>query len=101
MIVEISKSSKKNKKQYDARIDGKKTVSFGDSNYQDFTTHKDNDRKQRYIDRHRNNESWGKDGVDTAGFYSKHILWNKPTVQASVADLNNKYKNITFKYISK
>ena len=46
-------------------------------------------------------KTWGKDGVDTAGLYSKNILWNKPTVQASVADLNNKYKNITFKYISK
>ena len=79
-------------KTYDARIDGKKTVRFGDSKYQDFTAHKDHDRKQRYIDRHRKNESWGKDGVDTAGFYSKHILWNKPTIQASVADLNNKDK---------
>ena len=96
MIVEISKSSKNNK-TYDARIDGKKTVSFGDSKYQDYTTHKDNDRKQRYIDRHRTNEKWGNDGVDTAGFMSKMLLWNKPTLQASVADLNNKYKNITFK----
>ena len=46
MIVEISKSSKKNKK-FDAVIDGKKKVSFRDSNYQDYTTHKDNDGKQR------------------------------------------------------
>ena len=96
MIVEISKSSKNNKK-YDAVIDGKKTVSFGDSKYQDYTTHKDNDRKQRYIDRHRKNEKWGKDGVDTAGFMSNNLLWNKPTLQASIADLNNRYKTITFK----
>ena len=96
MIVEISKSSK-TKYKYDAVIDGKKTVSFGDSKYQDFTTHKDPDRKQRYINRHKTNEKWGKDGVDTAGFMSKNLLWNKPTLQASVADLNNKYKNITFK----
>ena len=96
MIVEISKSSKP-KYKYDARIDGTKTVSFGDSKYQDFTTHKDNERKQRYLDRHRKNEKWGKDGVDTAGFMSKKMLWNKPTLQASIADLNNRYKTITFK----
>ena len=78
-----------------------KRVLVWDYNYQDYTTHKDNERKQRYIDRHRKNESWGKDGVDTAGFYSKHILWNKPTAQASVADLDNQYKHITFKYINK
>ena len=69
------------------------------SNYQDYTNHKDPARKQRYINRHKTNEKWGKDGVDTAGFYSKHILWNTPTVQASVADLNNKCKHITFKMI--
>ena len=44
--------------------------------------------RQRYIDRHHNNEYWGKYFVKTAGFYSKHVLWNKPTLQASIADVN-------------
>ena len=49
--IVISKSNNKNKK-FDARIDGKKTISFGATGYEDFTTHKDPKRKQRYLNRH-------------------------------------------------
>ena len=93
--VIIKKSSKPNKK-FDAIIDGKKTVSFGDKNYDDYTTHKDTDRKQRYIDRHKNNETWSKNGIKTAGFYAKNVLWNKPTIKGSIDDLNRKYNNVKF-----
>ena len=48
----ISKSKNKEKK-YDARIDGKKTVSFGSAGMSDFTKHKDTERKQRYLNRHK------------------------------------------------
>ena len=61
------------------------------------TQHKDKDRKQRYIDRHKKNENWGASGVDTAGFYAKHVLWNKDTLTTSVDDLNKKFKNINIK----
>ena len=97
MEIIIKKSTNINKK-FDAVIDGKKKISFGQAGASDFTKHKDKDRKDRYIDRHRKNEKWGKDGVETAGFYSKHVLWNKPTIEASVNDLNKKYKGINFKY---
>ena len=96
MDVVISKSDNKNKKMK-AVIDGKKTIHFGAKGYEDFTTHKDKDRKQRYIDRHKKREDWGASGVDTAGFYSKHVLWNKDTLTKSVEDLNKKYKDINFK----
>ena len=33
-------------------------ISFGAVGYSDFTKHKDEDRKQRYINRHRNKENW-------------------------------------------
>ena len=55
-----------------------KRVLVWDYNYQDYTTHKDNERKQRYIDRHRKNESWGKNGVGTAGFTSKKYCGTNP-----------------------
>ena len=97
MEVVITPSKNKNKK-FDAVIDGKKTVSFGASGYSDYTKHKDNDRKNKYIDRHKSNEDWTKSGIRTAGFYSKHVLWNKPTIEASINDLNKKYKDINFKY---
>ena len=51
MEVIISKSKKPDKK-YDARIDGSKTVRFGQKGASDFTKHKNTDRKRKYIDRH-------------------------------------------------
>ena len=91
MEVVIQKSRRKDKK-LDAVIDGKKTISFGAAGMSDFTLHKDDDRKERYIARRRKNEHWR--APKTAGFYSQHILWNKPTLQASVNDLNKGYNNI-------
>ena len=87
MEIVISKS-KKPDKQFDSRIDGKKTVSFGQNVAMDYTKHKDKKRKQLYVDRHNKNEDWTKSGVQAAGWMSKHVLWNKPTLQASVADIN-------------
>ena len=42
----ILKSHRPDKK-FDAFIDGKKIVSFGAKGYEDFTTHKNEERKQR------------------------------------------------------
>ena len=90
----ISKSKNKDKK-YDARIDGKKTVSFGAAGMSDFTIHKDTARKQRYLNRHKKNENWN--DHNTAGFMSKNLLWNKPTLTESIKDTNKKFKNINIK----
>ena len=95
MEVIIKRSNKPDKK-FDAVIDNKKTVSFGAKGMSDYTIHKDPERKARYLARHKATEDWTKSGVKTAGFYSRNILWNKPTVQASVNDLNSKYKDIKF-----
>ena len=65
MEVVIQKSRRKDKK-LDAVIDGKKTISFGAAGMSDFTLHKDDDRKQRYIARHQKNENWR--DPKTAGF---------------------------------
>jgi hypothetical protein len=93
----IIKKSKKSDKKLDAIVDGKKTISFGAKGYSDYTLHKNDDRKNRYINRHKKNEDWGLSGIETAGFYAKNILWNKKTISESVKDLNNKYKNVNFK----
>ena len=96
MEVVFTKSKKPDTK-YDARIDGTKTVSFGQKGASDFTKHKHPYRKYRYIDRHKNNEDWTKSGAKTAGFYSKHVLWNKPTLKASVDDINKRFKGLSVK----
>ena len=99
--IEIVKSRKPDKK-YDAiihREDGRtKTVSFGAAGMSDYTLHKDKDRKERYIARHKGmNEDWSSAGYDTAGFYSRWITWNLPSLRASVADTNKRFSNINIK----
>ena len=96
MEVVITKSKKPDKK-YDARIDGTKTVSFGQKGASDFTKHKDLLRRGSYIARHKNNEDWNKSGAKAAGFYSNHVLWNKPTLKESIDDINKRFKNLNIK----
>ena len=100
MEVTITKSKKKDKK-FDANIktkDSEKNISFGASGYSDFTKHKDEKRKDRYISRRRKNENWTKSGIDTAGSYSKHLLWNKDSFDKSFKSLQNKFPSIQFTY---
>ena len=97
MDVVITKSKSSSKKKYDALVNGSKTVSFGQKGASDFTKHNDKDRKERYIDRHKAREDWTKSGVKTAGFYSKHVLWNKPTLKESIDDINKRFKNLNIK----
>ena len=59
-------------------------VHFGASDYSDYTKHKDDSRKDAYIQRHKKNENWT--DFKTAGFFAKHILWNKPTIASSISD---------------
>ena len=92
--VTIQPSRKKDKK-YDAVVNGSKTVSFGAKGCSDYTIHKDPERKKRYETRHKKNENWS--DPKTAGFYAKHLLWNKTSLQASIADVNKRMKNVEIK----
>ncbi len=49
-------------------------VYFGAAGYSDFTIHKDEARKQRYINRHKNNEVWSKSCIDTSGFFVSLVV---------------------------
>lgn len=68
-----------------------KKVYFGAAGMSDFTKHKDEERKQRYIKRHEKNEKWTKSGIDTAGFWSFWLLWNKPTIKQSYEDIKKRF----------
>ena len=96
MEVIISKSKKPDKK-YDARTDGSKTVGFGQKGASDFTKHKNTDRKEAYIARHKKNENHGISGVKTAGFWAANALWNKPTLKESIDDINKRFKILNIK----
>ena len=91
----IIKPSNKPDKKYMAIIDDRKTIHFGAKNYSDFTIHKDEERKQRYLNRHKKNENWN-DPL-TASFYATNILWKTSTITDSIKDTNQRFKNINIK----
>jgi hypothetical protein len=92
MKVIIKKSTKKDKKLM-AIFTGpnfKKTTHFGAAGYSDYTTHRDPERKQRYLNRHRKNETWN--DPMTAGSLSRWILWNKTSLKESITDYRRRFK---------
>ena len=97
MNIVIKKSSQPDKK-FTAVIDNKKQVHFGGIKengkpYSDFTQHRDEERKNRYLQRHK------KDHFNNPlypSFYSTNLLWNKKTLSESIKDTNRKY-NVNIK----
>ena len=94
MNVVIITPSKNKLNKFDATINGTKTISFGARGMSDFTIHKDEARKNLYINRHRKREDWG--DAYSAGFYSRWVLWYKPTLKESVDDLNKRFEHYHF-----
>ncbi len=92
--VYLKKSTRSDKK-YMVYVNGK-TIHFGAYGMSDYTKHKDKDRLERYNLRHKRNENWTKKGIKTAGFWSKWLLWNKPSISESKKHISSKF-NITFK----
>lgn len=63
-----------------------RVVHFGAKGYSDFTMHRDPARMKRYVTRHgRGRENWGRSGQYTAGFWSRWLLWSRPTMNAALA----------------
>ena len=87
--IYLSKSDREGKK-YMVEVDGK-TIHFGAEGYEDYTKHKDPERKKRYITRHKANENWTKSGIKTAGFWSRWLLWGEPSISASIKAIENKF----------
>ena len=91
MKVKISKSTKKGKKYMALFTDKKikKTIHFGADGFSDFTIHRDNQRKERYLKRHRKRENWN--NPMTAGSLSRYILWNKTSLKESIKDYKKRF----------
>ena len=97
--IELHVSNKPNKKYYiqfiNPKTDRLKKVYFGaikpnGEPYEDFTTHKDEGRKALYLARH---SGMGEDytNIYSAGALAKYLLWNKPTLSASIKDTNERF----------
>ena len=67
-----------------------KTTHFGAVGYDDFTKTKNEEQKKKYLARHQKRENWN--DYTSAGSLSANILWNKPTIKASIEDYKKKFK---------
>jgi hypothetical protein len=94
MYVSIGKSTRAGKKMmaifYDEVKKKIKTTHFGASGYEDYTTHGEIQRKMNYIARHKEREDWT--DYMSSGSLSRFILWNKPTIKASIEDYMSRFR---------
>jgi hypothetical protein len=77
-----------------AIIDGRKTIHFGAAGMSDYTIHKDDARKERYIARHKNKEDWTRTGINSAGWWSRFYLWEAPTKEQAYAKIKQQLRAI-------
>lgn len=68
---------------------GPMMIHFGAKGYEDFTTTGDEAKKEAYLKRHKPREDWN--NPYTAGALSRWILWNKPTIKASITDYKRRF----------
>jgi hypothetical protein len=86
------KSIDKPDKKYFIITNTGKRVYFGQAGTDDFTITKNEERKQRYIARHKKNEDW--DDINSAAFWSRFYLWEKPTKKEAYENIQQKLKKI-------
>ena len=90
MVRATLRPSKRADKKWEVEMDGK-TIHFGEQGYSDFTRHGDEARKERYLKRHRPTEDWSKSGIETPGFWARHILWAEPSIQQSARKVRERF----------
>jgi len=78
-------------KKFRVVLENGRSVNFGAQGYQDFTQHKDPNRMRLYVIRHRSRENWTRGGINTAGFWSRWLLWSKPSLKEAIRYMNKKF----------
>jgi hypothetical protein len=84
-------------KKFDIYVKNPKTgrikkVSFGAKGYEDYTIHKDKERRKRYLQRHKHDKL---NDYCSSGFWSARILWGESTNMAT--NLKNTLKQFGLK----
>lgn len=87
-LISIKPSTRADKKLM-ATFDDGTTTHFGQRGAGDFTKTGDEEKKAAYIARHKVNENWN--DPKSAGALSRFVLWNKPTIAASVRDFKERF----------
>jgi hypothetical protein len=88
-ITPSTKEGKKYMAKFQMDTGRTRTTHFGAAGMSDYTKHHDEARKALYIARHKVNENFN--DPTSAGALSRWILWNKPTVSASIADYKRRF----------
>ena len=94
MIIYITNKSARPGKKWMAQAEGHRTVHFGQHGADDFTIHQDEVLHQAYIARHGSKENWGRTGVMTPGWLSRHLLWEKRSLRAAAAAASAMYPDV-------
>ena len=100
MIISILPSDKKGKK-WMAKVDAtNQTIYFGQAGAEDFTTHKDELKRKRWIARHKV-EPWKPEVNLTPAWLSRYLLWEKDDMNKAMAEAAVMYPDIRFRWGSK
>ena len=89
-LVSITKATDNKHKFTAVFAEPKKTVHFGQAGADDVTKTKNVLQKEAYLARHKKRENW--DIPTSAGSLSRWILWNLPTLNASIEDYKKRFK---------
>jgi hypothetical protein len=76
-VVQSPKSDKKWRAVFQTEKGREKNVDFGARGMEDYTQHKDKERRERYRSRHKKDLETG--DPTRAGFLSYYILWGEST----------------------
>ena len=88
-IVESDKPEKKMMAVFEMDTGRTKTIHFGASHMDDYTITKDKEQMERYLNRHRSNESWDK--PDSAGALSRYVLWSATTRAQGIRNYKKRF----------
>ena len=82
------------KKKYMIKFTNEKTkrintIHFGAAGYDDFTITNDDKQKLLYQKRHQNDNI---NDLNFAGAWSMNLLWNKKSIEASIKDMEKRFK---------
>jgi hypothetical protein len=73
---------------------GVQTIDFGDKTSPDYTTHRNLSLAVQYHRAHQD-QDWSMGANGREHFWTRWLLWNKPTIQEAIADMSDKF-NLKF-----
>ena len=95
MIDVVIRKAGNPKKKYEAVFNNHTIIPFGAVGYEDFTTHRDEQRRQNYLKRH-GGEDWTRGNIMSPAWLSRYILWEKTTLKEAIKSANSMHKDVHF-----